>query len=151
MSIRLEGVALITGAGNGMGQACAKVFAEAGCRHLVLVDRDSSGLEETIKLLANIDSHRITTHTLDIIDDDAVEKLVAEIPKKYGSLVYALNCAGIGGRPGRIHELSMKDIDNVRYFPKTQTSNAVSEEINILRLQVLNINLRAQIFSLVPK
>jgi len=101
-----------------MGQACAKAFAEAGCCHLVLIDRDNTGLEETVKLLANIDSNRITTHALDVVNDEAVEKLVAEIPEKYGSLDYALNCAGVSGRPEKVHEVSMKEIDNVVTFLK---------------------------------
>jgi len=121
MTIKLSGVALITGAASGIGQACAKEFAVAGCRHLILIDRDAEGLEHTVKLL-NINSSRVTTHTLDILNDKAVEKLIADIPEKYGGLDYALNCAAIAGGPGKIHEVDMKDIDNV-----------------------LSINLRAQI------
>jgi len=121
MTIKLSGVALITGAGSGIGRACAKEFIDAGCRHLVLVDRDSTGLENTIKLL-NTDSARVTTHTLDVLDSEAVEKLVAGIPAKHGRLDYALNCAGVLGGPGRLHEVDMKEIDTI-----------------------LNINLRAQI------
>jgi len=122
MTIQLTGVALITGAASGIGQACAKVFTEAGCRHLILVDRDGAGLKNTVNLLGNVDSTRITIHALDILDDEAVEKLVSEIPGKHGSLDYALNCAGVTGGPGKVHDVSMKEIDNI-----------------------LNINLRAQI------
>jgi len=77
MSIKLPGVVLITGAASGIGQACAKEFAEAGCRHLILIDRDAGGLENTVKLL-NVDPNRVTTHTLDVLDDTAVEKLVTD-------------------------------------------------------------------------
>jgi len=121
MAIRLPGVALITGASSGIGQACAKEFADAGCRHLILIGRNPEGLENTVKLL-NIDSSRITTHALDILNDEAVEKLIADIPEKYGSLDYALNFAGITGGPTKIHQVPMKEIDNI-----------------------LNVNLRAQI------
>jgi len=112
---------LITGAASGIGKACAKAFAVAGCRHIVLVDRDSSGLEATVKEMA-VDSSRLTIHVLDIQDDTAVEKLVLEIPEKHGALDYALNCAGITGGPGKIHETEMKEID-----------------------MILKINLRAQV------
>jgi NADP-dependent 3-hydroxy acid dehydrogenase YdfG len=64
-------------------------FATAGCRHLILIDRDGAGLESTVKLL-NVDASRISTHVLDIKDDGAIEELVAEIPVKHGSLDYAL-------------------------------------------------------------
>jgi NADP-dependent 3-hydroxy acid dehydrogenase YdfG len=66
-----------------------QAFSDAGCRHLILVDRDGPGLESTVKEMA-IDPSRVTTHSMDIRDDDAVEKLVYEIPEKYGSLDYAL-------------------------------------------------------------
>jgi len=91
------------------------------CRHLVLVDRDEHRLGETVKTLG-LEPARVTTHVIDVRDDDAVEKLVLEIPAKHGSLDYALNCAGVPGGPGYLHEVDMKDID-----------------------EVLDINLRAQI------
>jgi len=117
----LPGVVLITGAASGIGRACAKAFAEAGCKHLVLVDRDSAHLSDTVKALG-LDQKRVTTHGVDIRDDEGVERLVEEIPAQFGSLDYALNCAGIAGGPGHLHEVDMKGID-----------------------EVLNINLRAQI------
>ena len=66
-----------------------QAFAEAGCRHLVLVYRDEPRLLETVKTLG-LDDARITLHAVDIRDDEAVEKLVGEIPTKNGSLDYAL-------------------------------------------------------------
>lgn len=118
---QLPGVALITGAASGIGRACVKAFAEAGCRHLVLVDRDEPRLLETVKNLG-LENARVTLHAVDIRDDEVVEKLVSEIPAKHGSLDYALNCAGVAGGPGNVHEVDMKEIDDV-----------------------LNINVRAQI------
>jgi len=112
---------LITGAASGIGQACAIAFADAGCHHLVLVDLDEPGLESTVKRMG-VDPSRVTTHTIDIQNEEAVEKLVTEIPEKYGSLDYALNCAGVFGKTGMLHEVEMEDID-----------------------LILNINVRAQI------
>jgi NAD(P)-dependent dehydrogenase (short-subunit alcohol dehydrogenase family) len=80
-----------------------------------------------------VDASRISTHVLDIKDDGAIEELVAEIPVKHGSLDYALyglscgwlhklivdlslrNCAGITGGPGQLHEVDIKEVDNVRF------------------------------------
>ena len=65
-----------------------QVFAEAGCRHLILIDRNSAGLENTVRLL-NTNPNRVTAHTLDILDDAAVEEFVSGIRRGYGSLDYA--------------------------------------------------------------
>ncbi|KAJ7750813.1 hypothetical protein B0H16DRAFT_1549212 [Mycena metata] len=121
MAYRLAGVALITGAGSGIGRATAQLFSRAGCRHLVLVDRDAKGLSETVKQ-ANLDLSKVTTHALDITEDQAVEDLIQNIPKKFGGLHYALNAAAISGAFGPLGQYSMKDFD-----------------------EVLNINLRAQV------
>ena len=53
------------------------------------MDQDASGLINTIKEM-DVELSRVTTHALDIRDDAAVEKLVADIPQKFGSLDYAL-------------------------------------------------------------
>ena len=53
------------------------------------MDRDSSGLGTTVEEMG-VDSSRLTVHVLDIQDDNAVEKLVLEIPEKHGTLDYAL-------------------------------------------------------------
>lgn len=66
-----------------------QAFYEAGCRHLVLVDRDNDRLQETIKMY-NMDEKKVSVHVLDVRDDEAVERLVGGIPEKWGSLDYAL-------------------------------------------------------------
>ena len=56
-------VAIVTGAGNGLGQAIACELARRGCR-LVLVDIDHEGLDRTRELLADCTA---SLHALDLM------------------------------------------------------------------------------------
>ena len=53
---------------SNLGQA----FAKAGCRHIILVDRDATGLEETVNGLG-LDESQVTARVLDIRDDAEVD------------------------------------------------------------------------------
>lgn len=59
-------VALVTGAASGIGEACARQFAQQDCR-LVLMDRDAGRLEALAKELR---AHAVTG---DVTDERAVE------------------------------------------------------------------------------
>lgn len=102
---RLEGrTALITGAGLGIGRACALRFAREGAR-LVLVDLDAVRLAETRALLAA--ETTVLCRTIDVTD----EQQVMDLAKEAGAVDILVNNVG-GGRPGRIWELSVDDWDH---------------------------------------
>ena len=66
-------VALITGAGSGIGRALAEQLAYEGC-NLALVDWNEKTLNETKALLKN-NNVSISTHAFDISDRDKVKEL----------------------------------------------------------------------------
>ena len=82
-------VALITGAGRGIGRAAAVELARAGY-DLVLVARTASDLTETAHLAA-----RGTVVPLDVTDADAVENCVRNTAHEHGRLDAIVHCAGL--------------------------------------------------------
>ena len=90
MEIKMENkVALITGAGSGIGQAIAKYTADAGAKVLV-VGRTERTLQETAGLSGNI-SYLVA----DITVTDEVTRVLKEIKEKFGRLDLLVNNAGI--------------------------------------------------------
>lgn len=91
MSGSLAGrLALVTGAGRGIGAAVVTALVEQGARVLA-TDLDADGVEE----LAEKHEGRVTARLLDVTDASAVEALVADTECTLGPLDIAVNVAGI--------------------------------------------------------
>lgn len=92
----LEGkVALVTGAGSGVGCASAVLFSDEGAK-LILSDVDIDGGEETLKRLRTAGAEAIFVPT-DVTQRDQVEAMVRKGVETFGRLDCAFNCAGIAG------------------------------------------------------
>ncbi|MCO5118159.1 MAG: SDR family NAD(P)-dependent oxidoreductase [Burkholderiaceae bacterium] len=84
-------VALVTGAGSGLGRASALRLAQAGAS-VVAVDRDAAGLAA---LGETISADRLATLTVDVTDAAQVQAGVDAALAKFGALHVAVNCAGV--------------------------------------------------------
>ena len=82
---------LVTGASSGIGRAIAIVCAEQGA-NVVLNGRNVSRLEDTLRLMCNVDNHRIIP--ADLTNAEQRNSLVEQIPVLDG----VVHCAGIGNR-----------------------------------------------------
>ncbi len=94
---QLDGrVAVITGAGAGIGRALARGLHAKGC-HLALIDLDGQAAQAVATELAQAGSERrITVHPADVADRARMRVLAAEVAEAHGSLHLLINNAGIG-------------------------------------------------------
>ncbi|MER5400456.1 SDR family oxidoreductase [Streptomyces sp. NPDC002599] len=86
---------LVTGAGSGIGRATAFAFAEAGAR-VVAVDRDAETAARTAEMSRLIGSPEAWAETVDVSDEQAMEKLADKVAAEYGVVDVLVNNAGIG-------------------------------------------------------
>lgn len=85
----------VTGAGSGIGRATAFAFAESGAR-VVAVDRDGEAAARTAELSRLIGAPRAWAETVDVSDEQAMEKLAEKVAAEYGVVDVLVNNAGIG-------------------------------------------------------
>jgi len=88
-----ERVAVVTGAGSGIGRAVAQNLADKGC-HLALVDVNEAGLEETRSAVARND-RRCTMHIADVSDKARMQALPDEVAAAHGQVHILVNNAGV--------------------------------------------------------
>ena len=86
-------VALITGAGSGIGRALALQLAEEGC-NLALVDWNNETLEETKSLLSS-KNISVSTHNFDLRDKDRINELPNKIIELHNNIDIIFNNAGL--------------------------------------------------------
>ena len=103
-------VALITGAGSGIGRASALKFAEEGAK-LVAVDTQVDGNDETVRLVQAGGGAAVAVHA-DVTDSMAVHRMIGAAVETYGRLDILFNNAGISHR-GNILEIDEEGFDRL--------------------------------------
>lgn len=86
-------VAVVTGAGNGIGKACAIELAASGAQ-VALLDISPSALDQTQAEISALGGTS-TTYVCDVSKVDEINKSYAAIAEHYGKLDIAINSAGI--------------------------------------------------------
>ena len=86
-------VAVITGAGSGIGRALAVQLAERGCV-LTVADISADGLQETRKLVEAAGAV-CSTHIVDVADRATVEEFAAAVVDEHGAVHLLVNNAGV--------------------------------------------------------
>jgi 3-oxoacyl-[acyl-carrier protein] reductase len=111
----LEGqVAVVTGAGRGIGRAIALKLAELGAR-TVLCGRNREALEQTSAAIENSshNSGKASIVECDVTDLHSVESLAERVDRTFHRLDILVNNAGIGGAGGPLHQLAPDNWDRV--------------------------------------
>ena len=86
-------IALVTGAGSGIGRAISEKLAGLGA-HVCLVDRDAIGLTETARLIAH-EGGASTSFVLDLSQTEAIRATLSDIDSQVGQPDIVVNNAGI--------------------------------------------------------
>jgi NAD(P)-dependent dehydrogenase (short-subunit alcohol dehydrogenase family) len=123
-------IAMITGAGSGVGRAVAKALAAAGWS-TVLVGRKREALEETQKLLKG--EHLVAP--ADVGDPAQVKAVFAQIKSKFGRLDMLFNNAGMGTPAMPIEDLTFEQWQAVVGVNLTGAFLCTQEAVRMMKAQ----------------
>ena len=90
-------VAIVTGAGSGIGEACSRMLAARGAR-VVVNDVNAEAAERVVAAIGEEGGTAMAV-LADVADPAGCESLVEQAVGAYGGLHIAVNNAGIGGPP----------------------------------------------------
>ncbi|HSO93271.1 MAG TPA: SDR family oxidoreductase [Candidatus Dormibacteraeota bacterium] len=99
-------VALVTGAGSGIGEACAMALAQEGAK--VLVADINRGAAARVQAAIKQAGGEGLAVQVDVTDPSSVEAMVSVASASYGGLDIAVNNAGIGGEQNPIGQYSLE-------------------------------------------
>jgi NAD(P)-dependent dehydrogenase (short-subunit alcohol dehydrogenase family)/pimeloyl-ACP methyl ester carboxylesterase len=104
-------LALVTGAGAGIGRATAVELAQRGARGVVVTDRDLTGASDTAEAVRAAGAPAFV-YQVDVTDQAAMEDLAARVNTKHGVVDILVNNAGIG-MAGRFLETTPANWDAI--------------------------------------
>lgn len=99
----MEKAAIVTGAGSGIGRAVTLALASSGYV-VVAAGRRRTAIQETASLAA---SGQVVPITADVADEDSVDRLFAEVRRRFGRLELLFNNAG-SAAPGSVDDLTLE-------------------------------------------
>jgi NAD(P)-dependent dehydrogenase (short-subunit alcohol dehydrogenase family) len=107
MAFLSSGIAVVTGAGSGIGRALAQQLCAAGCG-LALADIDENSLLETAGMLHGKGA-AVSTHVLDVADEAGFSAFAEDVKSRHGRMTLLVNNAGVALH-GTFEELSLDDL-----------------------------------------
>jgi NAD(P)-dependent dehydrogenase (short-subunit alcohol dehydrogenase family) len=105
------GVALLTGAGSGIGRAAALIFAREGAR-VVVTDQNEDNAHETLGQVTAGGGEGLALQ-VNVTDDVQIAAMVGSAVEAYGRIDHAVNCAGISDTVEPFHERERSSWDRM--------------------------------------
>jgi serine 3-dehydrogenase len=101
-------IVLITGASSGIGEACARVFAQAGAK-LILAARRQERLEQLADQLSKTYACELHLLPLDVSDRTQFQATLESLPLPWTEVDILINNAGLSRGLDKVHEASIQD------------------------------------------
>ena len=109
MTLSKKSVAVVTGAGSGIGQALALRFAQEGIAGVAIADLNEKGLEETFSMVEKT-GVAVSKHVVDVSKLAEIQRFADEVIAKHGWATHLVNNAGVGVL-GTFQQLSLEDFE----------------------------------------
>jgi len=94
----LDGFAIVTGAGSGIGQETAYFFAESGAAGVLFADINKSSAEKSAEKSKEFASHpkyQVIAFEVDTRNPDQVQSMIDAAVKQFGRIDYSIHSAGV--------------------------------------------------------
>jgi NAD(P)-dependent dehydrogenase (short-subunit alcohol dehydrogenase family) len=142
-------IAVVTGAGRGIGLEIARALAEAGAAVVIAEIHEANGCQAARQL--NEAGCRAEFYALDVTDSDAVDRAADAIVAKYGRVDVLVNCAGIADNIAALeypneeyHRLMRINLDGVwfccRAFGRHMRPRGAGSIVNVGSMSGLIVN-----------
>jgi 3-hydroxy acid dehydrogenase / malonic semialdehyde reductase len=102
-------IVFITGASSGIGESCARAFADLGARVLLCARRLDRVQALAAELITKHGANAAFAFQLDVRNQPAVEKAVRELPPEWQEIEVLVNNAGLSRGLDKVHEGLLRD------------------------------------------
>jgi len=108
MTLQKDSVAVVTGAGSGIGRALAARLAAEGIAGVAIADVNAEGLRETAEQITG--DAKVTTHVVDVANREAMRAFADEVVRLHGRVTHIINNAGVA-LGGTVKEVTLDEIE----------------------------------------
>jgi NADP-dependent 3-hydroxy acid dehydrogenase YdfG len=102
-----QSVAVITGAGSGIGQQLAIQLAQAGAK-VAINDYNAESLEQTVQEIRS-QGGTVFSHAFDVSDREAMHNFAEMVEEQFGQVDVMINNAGVALGRMKLEEISHED------------------------------------------